>query len=498
MRGCLKFFWVVVAIALVAAVCDGDDGDSESEPAASVPTTVAPTTTVAALTIAASPVEKVEEEETTTMVETEEEEASTTTVVPTTTEPPPPIRGSDEFNGLGAVPVVTTTYVPVATTFSTAGDASSSFTVVTTPTVPVVTTTTGVQPTTTTTLLANYTSTLISGNIRLMVNEARFEGAAYKGVPARGRWVVLDVEGLNIGDSYINFNGAPDLKIIKGSATYTATKYQDTDEGRINPGQSFVTELWYDFPDSIGKGDIVTLEFSAGFWSSAAKDTYRLGNHTIVPPPPPPPPTTTTTVDSSYVPSGCVIEEDIFWDIEDSEDWYDGYIPSEEWSEAYIAWNLCLIAQGYDIITTCSWGARETLKDSRIVRYYQEYLGVIADGIWGPKTEQAWVDDCQGLDFDPDDLLKRAIYIEWLRKEYSNDPWIMSKTDEELFALGNILCLTRILGTNFDTITIELLLDYEGGLAPEVAGGLLAASVTTFCPEYQEELEEYLDSITDR
>lgn len=484
----MKFFWaMVIMIALVAAVCGGRDGDSETEPTASVTTALAPTTTAAALAVAASPVEKIEEEGTTTLVETEEKEASTTTVAPTTTEPPQPIGESDELNGAGAMPVVTT--------FSTAGDASSSFTVVT---VPVVTTTTGVQPTTTTTLLTNYIPTLISGDIRLIVNEARFEGTEYKDLPARGHWVVLDVEGLNIGDDYISFRGAPDLKIIIGSATYTVTRYQDTDEGRVNPGQSFATELWYDFPTTIREGDIVTLEFSAGFWSSTAKDTYRLGNPYVVTTTTA---TTTTTITTAlidnYIPSGCDIEEDIFWDIEDNEDWFDGYIPSKKWSEAYIAWNLCLIAQDYDIIITCSWGARETLKDPRIVRYYQEYLGVKADGIWGPKTEQAWVDDCQGLDFDPDDLLKRAIYIEWLRKEYSNDPWMSSKTDEELFIIGNILCLTRTLGTNFDAITIELLLDYEGGLLPEVAGGLLAASVTTFCPEYQEELEEYFDSLTD-
>lgn len=477
---------MVVVIALVAAVCGRDDGDSDRSPPPSATAALAPTTTAAALTTAASPVEniEIEEEGTTTLIEIEEEEASTTTVVPTTTEPPLPIGGSDELNGAGAVPVVTT--------FSTAGDASSSFTVVTTPTVPVTTTTMDVQPTTTTTLLTNYTSTLISGDIRLMVNEARFEGTEYTGVSARGHWVVLDVEGLNIGDDYINFRGAPDLTITKGSTTYTVTRYQDTDEGRVNPGQSFATELWYDLPASVREGDIVTLEFSAGFWSSAAEDTYRLGNPTVVPTTT----TTTTLIDSIMSPSGCVIEEDIFWDIEDSEDWFDGYIPSKKWSEAYIAWNLCLIAQDYDIITTCSWGARETLKDSRIVRYYQEYLGVKADGIWGPKTEQAWVDDCQGLDFDPGDLLKRAIYIEWLRKEYSNDPWMSDKTDEELIVLGNVLCLTRILGTNFDAITIELLLDYEGGLTPEVSGGLLAASVTAFCPEYQEELQEYFDSLT--
>ena len=81
-------------------------------------------------------------------------------------------------------------------------------------------------------------------------------------------------------------------------------------------------------------------------------------------------------------------------------------------------------------------------------------------------------------------------YLDVLHETF---PGLANYSDEDLVTLGYAVCDAFAQGVIVDDILLSLYNDV--GLAPEETGGLTAASVYFFCPEYQPIFDAWLDSV---
>lgn len=95
--------------------------------------------------------------------------------------------------------------------------------------------------------------------------------------------------------------------------------------------------------------------------------------------------------------------------------------------------------------------------------------------------------------------LTNATYI-YILREMVPTGWIARTTDDDLLSAGAAVCIARATGTSFLEISLELILtglDGDGiGMDPESAGALIGGGVSSFCPEYYDEMMDFMDTVS--